>query len=425
MPLLYHSDDDLILACGYHLLLRYGCLFYFLLLILLCDDNFFFALHISSIRNTSQIVEFPSLPENGNIVSFVISSCQSYLIACYTNKQTCCWDIRTRELVGTCQTYKKPTALTLATLPDQPTTEVLLISDKGGELWAMPIPSLSKKVRLFGHTGSVITDTLVTKTLACPHLSILTADRDEKIRVTEFPATFIIQTYLLGHTDVITTLALCQQNSQSTDGYVLSAGWDHRLCLWNKKDFALSDSTSLKTLEETVEEVSEFLDQVPHAEEQPETEENQQEDNDNDQDENRPFDATKAGTFPMRIVACGHLFPSLSLYPIAIICWQSPEIKLYAVENYSDNEGRFHREALSTVISLPAPPVDCLWMESDESTAKQLLVFLPSPYCVQIYSIQLSEGDNLFQYQLLEDDFDGIRNLNDYIRSNGSHFSYL
>ena len=73
----------------------------------------------------------------------------------------------------------------------------------------MPIPSLSKRVRLFGHTWFCDYGYLVTKTSSSssnppPHLSILTADRDEKIRITEFPATYVVQSYLLGHTDVIT-----------------------------------------------------------------------------------------------------------------------------------------------------------------------------------------------------------------------------
>ena len=88
-----------------------------------------------------------------------------------------------------------------------------------GEVWAMDMPHLLKPpIKLLGHTATVITDMLVVA-LASPsqtqaHFThvhaassfILTADRDEKIRLTCFPHTAIIQGYFLGHTDVVTSI---------------------------------------------------------------------------------------------------------------------------------------------------------------------------------------------------------------------------
>jgi hypothetical protein len=424
---------------------------------------------LSSIQNSQPIHEFQSPKEVGKIVSFLTSSPSpslNCLIACYSKKLTCCWNIQTRELIGSCDTAKKPTAVSIATLPTDQSNiargeeEVLLVSDKGGEVWAMPIPSLSKRVRLFGHTGSVITDTLVTKTSSSssnppPHLSILTADRDEKIRITEFPATYVVQSYLLGHTDVITTLALCCRNHLSSDdGYILSAGWDHKLCVWSQKDLNLIDMTQVNHLETTSSTAT--TSDIPAAEmtestafegdiQGEEVNEVNEENEGNDQDENRPFDAAKAGTFPMKIISSSNSFPahnsSHTLTPIAIICWQLSEIKLYALEDTeTPSNGRLYRssgetvgqppsssqQATHTVIPLPAPPVDCLWMQSDSSQSheQKLIVLLPSPHCLQIYSISCPslpmETPELFHFQQLDlESFAGLRDLNDYIRVNG------
>jgi hypothetical protein len=389
-----------------------------------------------------------------------------YLIACYSNKLTFCWNIQTRELIGSNNTAKKPTAITTAALPTDQSKikegeEVLLVSDKGGEVWAMPIPSLSKRVRLFGHTGSVITDTLVTKTASSssnspPHLSIFTADRDEKIRITEFPATYVVQSYLLGHTDVITTMALSRHNRLSSEGYVLSAGWDHKLCVWTKKDLKLIDMTQVNRLENSTDAVPALVSEVaPPAEEMTadaateatafEGDIQAGEANEND-DENRPFDASKAGTFPMKIISSPIAFhthnSSHTLTPIAIICWNLSEIKLYALEEQEKEEGKGHLyrslnssaetaiqqpQASHSVIPLPAPPVDCLWIQSDDSSQnheQKLIVLLPAPHCVQIYSVRFPslpmETQEPFLFQQLDlEHYPGLRDLNDYIRVNG------
>jgi hypothetical protein len=378
------------------------------------------------------------------------------LIACYTNKLLCSWDLNTKELIGSCYSNKKPTALTLAPLPDQPHVEVLLVSDKGGEIWAMSLPDLAKKVRLFGHTGSVITDTLVTKILSSSSsLSILTADRDEKIRITEFPATHTIQSYLLGHHDVITTLALHQPQSQPSleNGFVLSAGWDHQLCLWSKRELSLSDSIQLNQ-ESKIAEVSldsgagDVTEAQGESMEQPQGEGDDGDSegeieaadvvNGND-DENRPFDASQAGSFPMRIIPSSTLFPSreshLSLSPIALICWQSSDIKIFVLEELSSSssssaevQGRFRRSSelssspTSTTLPLPAPPIDCLWFSHQNQL--KLIVLLPSPHCLQIYSLHL-DAEDCFQCEQTVGDgegrplFDGLLTINEYIRANG------
>jgi tRNA (guanine-N(7)-)-methyltransferase subunit TRM82 len=58
-----------------------------------------------------------------------------------------------------------------------------MISDKAGEVWAIDMPFLRNKVKLLGHTASVITDMKLTANSNY----LITSDRDEKIRITNFP----------------------------------------------------------------------------------------------------------------------------------------------------------------------------------------------------------------------------------------------
>lgn len=59
---------------------------------------------------------------------------------------------------------------------------------------------------------------------------VVTADRDEKIRVSRFPDSYDIVAYCLRHTDYVTALHQLTANEKPL---LLSAGADGRLCVWN------------------------------------------------------------------------------------------------------------------------------------------------------------------------------------------------
>lgn len=91
---------------------------------------------------------------------------------------------------------------------------------------------------LLGHTASMLTSVHVVETKHfetednAPQLPqeqrILSADRDEKIRVSSFPATHCIQGYLLGHQAFVSSVAV-----SSRTGRCVSLGGDNTLRLWN------------------------------------------------------------------------------------------------------------------------------------------------------------------------------------------------
>lgn len=87
--------------------------------------------------------------------------------------------------------------------------------------------SLPHRRLLLGHTASMLTSvafcTLQNDSSA---RYILTADRDEKIRVTNFPSTFEIHGFLFGHTAFVSCMAV-------SGARCFSCGGDAKLRVWN------------------------------------------------------------------------------------------------------------------------------------------------------------------------------------------------
>mmetsp|Transcript_36335 Transcript_36335/g.87669 ORF Transcript_36335/g.87669 Transcript_36335/m.87669 type:complete len:597 (-) Transcript_36335:212-2002(-) len=118
---------------------------------------------------------------------------------------------------------------------------VIVAGDLSGDATAFPVPAISSEsledrnagdeltptatVRrlLLGHTASIITGLNVVPTTQddipqCEKKQlVLTADRDEKIRVSCFPKTHIIHGYLLGHTSFISTMDAAMAVGASSD----------------------------------------------------------------------------------------------------------------------------------------------------------------------------------------------------------------
>ncbi|CAH0479849.1 unnamed protein product [Peronospora belbahrii] len=103
---------------------------------------------------------------------------------------------------------------------------VVILGQKTGEVVAVPFPDVARDLKmLLGHTTSMITH------VALNHDSslLLTADRDEKLRVSRFPNAAIIESYCLGHAASLTKVAC----SSVTPELVVSTSIDNTLKLWD------------------------------------------------------------------------------------------------------------------------------------------------------------------------------------------------
>ncbi|CAH0484604.1 unnamed protein product [Peronospora farinosa] len=102
----------------------------------------------------------------------------------------------------------------------------VIVGQKTGEAVAVPFPDVARDLKtLLGHTTSMVTDVAVNHNSSL----LLTADRDEKLRVSRFPNATIIESYCLGHTASLTKLAC----SSVTPELVVTTSMDNTLKLWN------------------------------------------------------------------------------------------------------------------------------------------------------------------------------------------------
>ena len=104
-----------------------------------------------------------------------------------------------------------------------------MVGDKSGDLYSVKFeggggpPSL-----LLGHLSQ-----LLDLSLSHDGDLVLTADRDEKIRVSRFPNAYNIENFCLGHTEFVTCLCLAEEKDQ-----IVSGSGDGTLRLWNYREGA-------------------------------------------------------------------------------------------------------------------------------------------------------------------------------------------
>ncbi|EDV47358.1 tRNA (guanine-N(7)-)-methyltransferase non-catalytic subunit wuho [Drosophila erecta] len=99
----------------------------------------------------------------------------------------------------------------------------VLVTDKTGDCYQYDCVEVEAPPRLLlGHL-SVVYDILWSE----DQQHIITCDRDDKIRVTNYPATFDIHSYCLGHREFVSGLALL------TEQHIASASGDKTLRVWN------------------------------------------------------------------------------------------------------------------------------------------------------------------------------------------------
>lgn len=85
---------------------------------------------------------------------------------------------------------------------------LLIAADKFGDVTAFPDPAVGARKRmLLGHTGSIVT----ALAGSVDGKFLLSADREERIRVSHFPATYLVAGFCLGHTRFVTGMHLLRR----------------------------------------------------------------------------------------------------------------------------------------------------------------------------------------------------------------------
>ena len=148
------------------------------------------------------------------ITAVIVSGNGEFLCTCTNRIQLCLYERSSMKLLST-RTLTRAASKVIFT-PDNN----IVVADKSGDayLYSTSKPEESG-VLLLGHL-SMLLDVLVTSGKNNDY--IITADRDEKIRVSNYPNTYNIQSYCLGHENFVTALAILLVDK----GYLVSAGGD-------------------------------------------------------------------------------------------------------------------------------------------------------------------------------------------------------
>ncbi|XP_048727539.2 tRNA (guanine-N(7)-)-methyltransferase non-catalytic subunit wdr4-like isoform X2 [Ostrea edulis] len=112
--------------------------------------------------------------------------------------------------------------------------ESILVADKWGDVFQFSVTDPQKEGQLLlGHL-SMLLDILTTK----EDRYVVTADRDNKIRISNYPNSFNVHAYCLHHTDYVSSLAYNEDPE-----VILSGGGDGRIMVWNLHGQVLSQTT--------------------------------------------------------------------------------------------------------------------------------------------------------------------------------------
>jgi len=133
---------------------------------------------------------------------------------------------RNGELQVTHETVKRAGCLAFAWITTTPTTPsslgMVIAGDMVGDATAYPLDQKPNHGRLLlGHTASILTEIRLIN-----GDTLLTADRDEKVRLSNFPQTGIVKGYLLGHTAFISSM-------DTSKDLCVTCGGDMTVRLWN------------------------------------------------------------------------------------------------------------------------------------------------------------------------------------------------
>ncbi|KAJ3159796.1 tRNA (guanine-N(7)-)-methyltransferase non-catalytic subunit trm82 [Geranomyces michiganensis] len=136
------------------------------------------------------------------------------------NKQLICWDVRTWKKLSSRISIKRASCLSFSKDGTK-----LIIGDKFGDVYTFKSNDASdKEALILGHVSL-----LTSMTLTHDGNYILTADRDEKVRVSRYPLAFDIVQFCLGHTKFVSAIHIpaCAPN------LLISGGGDPFLLTWD------------------------------------------------------------------------------------------------------------------------------------------------------------------------------------------------
>lgn len=142
------------------------------------------------------------------------------------DKKLLLWDVSCWQQLPCRSVQRRPTCIAFCNT----TSDILVIGDKTGDVYKYDLcmtleedsDTEESQSLILGHLSMVL-----DVQLSVDDKYVLTADRDEKIRVSEFPHSYIIHSYCLGHTKLVSSIQIL------SDHRVISAGGDCTIRTWD------------------------------------------------------------------------------------------------------------------------------------------------------------------------------------------------
>lgn len=149
-----------------------------------------------------------------HIVALSVGSTKCVVVS--SNKVVEVWDVLTLERLATTAAPKRPTAVQLTKDESQ-----VVVSDKSGDVYLYNIDLMSRQY-LLGHVSMVL-----DLALSPSNSYLATCDRDEKVRISNFPNCYNVHQYCLGHTEFVSKACFV------SDSLLASISGDKTLRLWD------------------------------------------------------------------------------------------------------------------------------------------------------------------------------------------------
>lgn len=175
--------------------------------------------------NNGQVIKTLSSEKNKNTVadnyrSMAFSQDGLWFVASGENKSICVWNTNDWTLNTTKAAHKRVNAVKF-----NKDATVAVAADKFGDVYCHALNKEEEKLSpIVGHV-SMVTDMVLT----LDEKYVITSDRDEHIRVSRYPNGYNIESYCMGHTDVITHIDLLPWN----ESLLVSAGGDGTIRVWD------------------------------------------------------------------------------------------------------------------------------------------------------------------------------------------------